>query len=332
MMLYDNKTSPTTTKTIIWVLFQLNFFFFIFLTVVFWVIRLIVENTQKLFKRFNRKEVTITKEKVIEKITFYSIDNIDLFKQKMNDLRDAKPNSLVISHDPLVQAAYIDITGRQLNENLENIKQGYIQRDDNARRSVKPRGWFNINKKQKNSKTGKELFIYHRTHLVPFNMCLSEGEVDIDLLFTGTAQLNNGSRLQYNYQVPSEEIYKRGKSISYYINKQGYKSKNGLLLLGRDKIIYEDRKLQQYYNDLYQNERESSLSFETTYSLADIEMGCRLAMLYNGKADHLYRYGVICEYDTSKAIQTQVPSSVTVYFYDVTKKKLLLEAKIDNKI
>lgn len=92
------------------------------------------------------------------------------------------------------------------------IKLGLYKRSDNIRKNADVPG-FDVVKREWATVQGKERPLYHRTHLVPYRLCLNDGEYK-HVMFTGTARLNSGMRAKDNYLPTEEEHTKMQKSFS----------------------------------------------------------------------------------------------------------------------
>ena len=60
-------------------------------------------------------------------------------------------------------------------------------------------------------------YLYHRTHLLPFRFCLNDGSLK-NLLFTATARLNSGLRIEDQYVPEKFQIDDNVEKILHEIN------------------------------------------------------------------------------------------------------------------
>ena len=136
-------------------------------------------------------------------------------------------------------------------------------------------------------------YLYHRTHLLPFRFCLNDGSLK-NLLFTATARLNSGLRIEDQY-VP--EKFQINDNVEEILNE-----------------INHDRR---YFEDL-----------ETTefLSLADFERAASHILLRD--KERLFKYGVECIYDE----ESRFVSEIKVFMINVTDKELVFLAKLKNQL
>lgn len=189
----------------------------------------------------------------------------------------------------------ITFTGEEIDERGRDIKRGFYSRDNEARKSAQVPG-FDLVKFDWVQIKGQSYPLYHRTHLVPFRYCLNDGEFG-DVMFTGTARLNSGFRADIKF-IPNDETHARNvRQIAQSVSTNAFAFANS------------------------KNTQRLSLDdFERVVG----NLVHRSAEAYT----HTYKYGVECFYDNENLI----PSRVLVVLTDVTDKKTLFAATLENVI
>lgn len=189
----------------------------------------------------------------------------------------------------------ITFTGEEIDERGRDIKRGFYSRDNEARKSAQVPG-FDLVKSDWVQIKGQSYPLYHRTHLVPFRYCLNDGEFG-DVMFTGTARLNSGFRADIKF-IPNDETHARNvRQIAQSVSTNAFAFANS------------------------KNTQRLSLDdFERVVG----NLVHRSAEAYT----HTYKYGVECFYDNENLI----PSRVLVVLTDVTDKKTLFAATLENVI
>ncbi len=189
----------------------------------------------------------------------------------------------------------ITFTGEEIDERGRDIKRGFYSRDDEARKNAQVPG-FDLVKSEWIKIKDQPYPLYHRTHLVPFRYCLNDGEFG-DVMFTGTARLNSGFRADIKF-IPNDETHARNvRQIAQSVSTNAFAFANS------------------------KNTQRLSLDdFERVVG----NLVHRSAEAYT----HTYKYGVECFYDTENLI----PSRVLVVLTDVTDKKTLFAATLENVI
>lgn len=194
-----------------------------------------------------------------------------------------------------IVGGFMVFDGYLLDTQNKAIKLGLYKRSDNIRKNADVPG-FEIVKTEWATIQGKERPLYHRTHLVPYRLCLNDGEYG-HVMFTGTARLNSGMRVKDNY-LPTEEEHNRNAEI-----------------------IFKTALKNPMY---YRNPKRTS-----HFSLDDFERSISHFVHQSAQAyKHTYRYGVECFYDNDGLI----PSYVEVTLVDCTKYKVLMRATLLNII
>lgn len=189
----------------------------------------------------------------------------------------------------------ITFTGEEIDERGRDIKRGFYSRDDEARKNAQVPG-FDLVKSEWVKIKDQPYPLYHRTHLVPYRFCLNDGEFE-SVLFTGTARLNSGFRADLKF-IPNDETH--AKNVRQIVQA-----------VSSNTFAFSDSKRTQ---------RLSLDDFERAVG----NLVHRSAEAYN----HTYKYGVECFYDN----ESLIPSRVLVVLTDVTEKKTLFAAVLENVI
>jgi hypothetical protein len=189
----------------------------------------------------------------------------------------------------------ITFTGGEIDERSRDIKRGFYQRDDEARKKAQVPG-FDLVKAQWTKIKDQSYPLYHRTHLVPFRYCLNDGEFE-SVMFTGTARLNSGFIASSGF-IPTEDHH--AKNVR--------------------KIVERVSKSPYAFSNIKDTQSLSLDDFERAVG----ELVHRSAEAYT----HTYKYGVECFYVDNSLI----PSGITVVLTDVTLKQHLFVASLENKI
>lgn len=189
----------------------------------------------------------------------------------------------------------ITFTGEEIDERGRDIKRGFYSRDNEARKSAQVPGFALVKSEWVDIK-GQSYPLYHRTHLVPFRYCLNDGEFG-DVMFTGTARLNSGFRADIKF-IPNDENH--AKNVRQILQA-----------VSTNAFAFADSKNTQ---------RLSLDDFERAVG----DLVHRSAEAYT----HTYKYGVECFYDN----ESLIPSRVLVVLTDVTDKKILFAAVLENVI
>ena len=194
-----------------------------------------------------------------------------------------------------IVGGFMVFDGNLLDTQNKAIKLGLYKRSDNIRKNADVLG-FDVVKREWATVQGKERPLYHRTHLVPYRLCLNDGEYK-HVMFTGTARLNSGMRVKDGY-LPTEEDHNQNAEIIF---KTALKSP-------------------MYYRNPKRTSQLSLDDFERSIS----HFVHQSAQTYK----HTYRYGVECFYDTEGLI----PSYVEVTLVDCTEYTVLMRATLLNII
>ena len=189
----------------------------------------------------------------------------------------------------------VTFTGEELDERGRDIKRGFYTRDDEARKNAQVPG-FDLVKSEWVKIKDQSYPLYHRTHLVPYRFCLNDGEFE-RVLFTGTARLNSGFRADLKF-IPNDENH--AKNVRQIVQA-----------VSTNAFAFSDSKHTQ------------------RLSLDDFERAVGGLVHRSAEAyTHTYKYGVECFYDT----ESLIPSRVLAVLTDVTEKKTLFAAVLENII
>lgn len=200
-----------------------------------------------------------------------------------------------------VVGAFVTFRGVTLTENKRKIREGEIERNDEARKSAFVPGMDAV-KGELTKVDGKPYFHYHRTHLMPFRFCLNDGEYS-NVMFTGTSRLNAGHIPEIGVIPTNDEHSANVESIIEDVKKDPY-----------------------YFNDI---EKGSYMAYHLGYSLDDFERVAD-ALVYDTAESyrHMFKYGVECLYESSGII----PTHVRVRFVDTTTHRVLFSAVLRNTL
>lgn len=194
-----------------------------------------------------------------------------------------------------IVGGFVTFTGEELDERGRDIKRGFYKRDDEVRKKAQVPG-FDLVRSEWVKIKDQSYPLYHRTHLVPYRFCLNDGEFE-SVLFTGTARLNSGFRADSKF-IPNDESHaKNVRQIVQVVSSNAFA-----------------------FSDSKRTQRLSLDDFERAVG----ELVHRSAEAYT----HIYKYGVECFYDTDSLI----PSRVLTVLTDVTDKKTLFAAVLENVI
>ena len=195
-------------------------------------------------------------------------------------------------HFDRIIGASVILTRDVYLEHLDLIDSGLVKRNDSIRR-ISDVPEFDKVKNLKLTIDGKDYYLYHRTHLIPFRFCLDDGNLR-NLLFTATARLNSGLRIEERY-IP--EKFQIDDNVEKILNK-----------------IEIDAK---YFED-----------FDSTNlpSLADFERAAS-CILFRDKDHHIFKYSVECIYDTDDC---RLASLIRVTMKNVILDRLVFSARLKN--
>lgn len=194
-----------------------------------------------------------------------------------------------------IVGGFMVFDGNLLDTQNRAIKVGFYERSNTARKKADVPGFDSV-KKEWVTLQGKERPLYHRTHLVPYRLCLNDGEYK-HVMFTGTARLNSGMRVKENY-LPTEEEHNQNAEV-----------------------IFKTALKNSMY---YMNPKRTS-----QFSLDDFERSISHFVHQSAQAyKHTYRYGVECFYNDDSLI----PSYVEVTLVECTEYKVLMRATLLNII
>lgn len=284
-----------------WLLILVGFFFVIFHP---WVSILSFLCIALSFYVYNKGKEEDEKLGKLEKNFFNHINYIPIRTRKLFhnsltglDFVGHKSAYILADKDELgrIVGGFMVFDGYLLDTQNKAIKLGLYKRSDNIRKNADVPGFETVKTEWTNIQ-GKERPLYHRTHLVPYRLCLNDGEYG-HVMFTGTARLNSGMRVKDNY-LPTEEEHNRNAEI-----------------------IFKTALKNPMY---YRNPKRTS-----HFSLDDFERSISHFVHQSAQAyKHTYRYGVECFYDNNGLI----PSYVEVTLVDCTDYKVLMRATLLNII
>lgn len=232
-------------------------------------------------------------------ILYEEIETREDFHKMLTDVSLVhKTNSYTLAKkDSLgrIVGGLITFTGEEIDERGRDIKRGFYSRDDEARKNAQVPG-FDLVKSEWVKIKDQPYPLYHRTHLVPYRFCLNDGEFE-SVLFTGTARLNSGFRADLKF-IPNDETHaKNVRQIVQAVSSNAFA-----------------------FSDSKRTQRLSLDDFERAVG----NLVHRSAEAYT----HTYKYGVECFYDN----ESLIPSRVLVVLTDVTDKKTLFAAVLENVI
>lgn len=140
---------------------------------------------------------------------------------------------------------------------------------------------------------GKGYNLYHRTHLVPFRFCLNDGDLR-NLLFTATARLNSGLRIE-DRCIP--EKFQIDDNVEMILNK-----------IQTDPRYFEDLETTRYL------------------ALSDFERAASCILFRN--KENVFKYGSECIYDK----ESRIASEIRLVMIDLTDGSLVFSARLKNSL
>lgn len=202
--------------------------------------------------------------------------------------------------------ASVIFSSETLRNNKKLIKDGVIKRDSYRRKQVYIPGRDEVKAVYSTTRNGYKMFHYNATHLVPFRLCLSEeGEV----LFTGTAALNTGSRPSKHWLMKPEITQRR---VSYILDKIKY----------RPKYFMKERPVPTWCDG-------SNAPEDNRLSLNDFECVIDSLVFSKDTPYHaMWQYSVECFYEDNSLI----PTYVVAELYNITQHKLMFKARLENTL
>lgn len=232
-------------------------------------------------------------------------------------------NQLIISHEPNKQAAYMDFDKGLIEIHNYWFEDGQLKRSSQRRKTVEVPGFKQLYKRVGN----KNYCLYHRTHLIPFQLSLDEGDKVKNLLFTGSSYLNTGESVVQGIQSTSQLEKVKQKLLYNYIDNNVKKE------------IDVQQPIKGYLINLIPLDKKETFSFikpellneicekKICFSLKDIEIVVFNYILMNEKAVNTYRYMVYCHYNGKEQNR---PSGVTIKLKDTTKNKVIFSFYLSN--
>ncbi len=191
-----------------------------------------------------------------------------------------------------VIGAFVILDHKTYLTHLDLIDRKIIKRNDSVRRLADVPEFDRV-KNLRLTIDGKGYNLYHRTHLVPFRFCLSDGNVR-NLLFTATARLNSGLRIEDHY-VP--EKFQIDDNVEMILDK-----------------IKTD---QRYFEDLDSTKYLALSDFERAAS----------CILFRDK-ERVFKYGSECIHDK----ESRIASEIRLVMIDLTDEEVVFSARLRNSL
>ena len=191
-----------------------------------------------------------------------------------------------------IVGAFVILNHDTYLSHLDLIDRKIVRRNDLIRKNADVPEFDKV-KNLRLTIDGKEYNLYHRTHLVPFRFCLDDGSLR-NLLFTATARLNSGLRIEDHY-VPDK--FQIDDNVEMILNE-----------IQTDRRYFEDSKAARYL------------------ALSDFERAAS-CILFRDKS-HIFKYGIECMYDK----ECRFVSEVQIVMIDLTDRSLVFSARLKNSI
>lgn len=202
--------------------------------------------------------------------------------------------------------ASVLFSSETLRTNKKLIKDGVIKRDNYRRKQVYVPGRNDVKSVYSTTRSGYKMFHYNATHLIPFRLCLSE---DGEILFTGTATLNTGSRPSKHWLMKPEITQRR---VKYIMDKIKY----------RPKYFMKERSVPEWCDG------EGAPS-DNKLSLNDFECVVDSLVFSKDTPYHaMWQYSVECFYENNSLI----PTYVIAELYSISERKLMFKARLENTL
>lgn len=198
--------------------------------------------------------------------------------------------------------AYLD--SRTL-DSRRMARDTYKERDYETRKSVDVPGYEDVRGKYIDY-GGSRHYLWHRTHVLPYNFSLSEGDNIRGLMFAGTAHLNHGDRPQIKYAI--DDNRSRVNMLFDKWRSPKYGGVNHLVLTGPYKICAD------------------GAPNGTHYSMDDFEQLASRIIRYVGDKKTPFKYAVRCVYVKNELI----PKSVEIRLYNLSTESLVLVVRLPN--
>lgn len=209
-------------------------------------------------------------------------------------------NDIHISDIEKGQGAFMVLNSTLLKENERNIKDGIVKRNNDERYKAYVQGFRSV-KNDYYLKNDRKEYIYHRTHLLPFRFCLSDGDIR-NIMFTGTSHLNSGDRPKFNYYVKefNNKEYESpdNKHHGYY---GGLEYRQYLLnnhRLGKDSLTFD------YGNDTRHNLNPSGFGLKERFVTETTHYKQVTEDKYS--LENLHSYESVSPYELSEEGQKQI--------------------------
>lgn len=210
--------------------------------------------------------------------------------------------------DGRIVGASVIFDSEQLRMNKKLIRDGHIKRNDYLRKQVNVPGRDAVRSIYSTTNNGTKMFHYHSTHMIPFRLCLTEG-ADYDVMITGTAALNSGSRPTHKWFIDNQSVTNR---VNYIRKKIKYRPRYFM------EHCYVPKKLDNQYAPEH-----------NMFSLDDFERVIDATVYDKNTPYHAtWKYSVECFYTG----RSPIPSHVEIDFYCLSQNKRIFKAKLDNLI
>ena len=228
---------------------------------------------------------------------------------------------------PVGAVAYLD--AQTVLNNHWSIKSERLRRDNLKRSEAVVPGFNDVSKRDSQVVNGEFIYLWHRTHLIPYRHTMSEGNDIPNLLFAGTSHLNSGDRPQIGYEVRNDNRGKHSREkrkrnlIKHF--KCCYPIKNYDTAIA----IYNEGK--SVYDELYSNLKNPCSIYVngapkgSYYSLADVEEA--IDTIIEKNKQNSYAYVVFCNYKDDTDV---VPDSITAMLINHTEGSVDFYIKLPN--
>lgn len=287
-----------------------------------------LEEIRKRKERAEQSEIEeIKKYKALSNLVTEQLDTRKQFEYELL-YKEYKPNTLLTvkrernkNNKERIVGAAMFINAEQLKYNNDRIHiHKNVERSDESRRAADVPGYDFLAKKfNYTDENNKRIFIWQRTHLVPFRHTLSEGDTIDNLLFAGTAHLNSGNRPDIDYDVFSREEEIDGRP-------QRKKDLREMFSLNLPIEASDENQFEKYYNiEMPHNITVPGAPEGSYYSLADVEEVVDEIILDNPNAD--FAYGTILEYENDYLL---APRWCTAILINKTLNKIVFYIKLSN--
>lgn len=288
---------------------------FILLTSLFFYIReqKLRGNTRK---QQRRQRPTLKEARHLKKVPYPQVRYTNSVQAFARDAGKAKQIGnmgdviMAPTNDGRIHGGMANLTPGILKARQEAVRNGWVERDDTERRNTEVPDFDNIPADQKSIELdGRRYSMWHRTHVLPFRMALSDGRRIPSIMFAGTAHLNHGDRPDKGYFVSNAEADRRG-NLLYGM----YRKRNWHLNMNTRKAI---------------SVHGNYMPQDTHFSMDDIErLATHIINSYKDK-NTPFRYTVWCNYNANN--RTAIPDSVEISLINLQRKDVLLSVTLPNE-